>query len=58
MRGAHVAARGKTCEDIATIMSIAERTVNFHLNNARNKLGVATRIQAAVKATIAGFIEP
>jgi DNA-binding response OmpR family regulator len=52
------AARGKTCEDIATIMSIAERTVNFHLNNARNKLGVATRIQAAVKATIAGFIEP
>lgn len=52
------AARGKTCEEIATIMSIAERTVNFHLNNARDKLGVATRIQAAVKATIAGFIEP
>jgi DNA-binding CsgD family transcriptional regulator len=39
-------------------MAIAERTVNFHLNNARDKLGVATRIQAAVKATIAGFIEP
>jgi DNA-binding response OmpR family regulator len=52
------AARGKTTEDIATIMAIAERTVNFHLNNARNKLGVATRIQAAVKATVAGFIEP
>ena len=52
------AARGKTAEEIATIMSIAERTVNFHLNNARAKLGVATRIQAAVKATIAGFIEP
>jgi DNA-binding response OmpR family regulator len=52
------AARGKTTEDIATIMSITERTVNFHLNNARDKLGVATRIQAAVKATVAGFIEP
>ncbi len=52
------AARGKTCEEIATITSIAERTVNFHLNNAREKLGVATRIQAAVKATIAGIIEP
>jgi len=52
------AARGKTAEEIATIMSIAERTVNFHLNNARDKLGVATRIQAAVKATIAGLIEP
>ena len=52
------AARGKTAEEIAIIMSIAERTVAFHLNNARDKLGVATRIQAAVKATIAGFIEP
>lgn len=52
------AARGKTSEEIATIMSITERTVNFHLNNARGKLGVATRIQAAVKATITGLIEP
>jgi DNA-binding NarL/FixJ family response regulator len=52
------AARGKTSEEIATITSITERTVNFHLNNAREKLGVATRIQAAVKATIAGIIEP
>jgi DNA-binding NarL/FixJ family response regulator len=52
------AARGKTSEEIATIMSITERTVNFHLNNARDKLGVATRIQAAVRATIAGIIEP
>jgi DNA-binding NarL/FixJ family response regulator len=52
------AARGKTSEEIALIMSISERTVNFHLNNARDKLGVATRIQAAVKATVAGFIEP
>lgn len=52
------AARGKTCDEISTIMSIAERTVNFHLNNARDKLGVATRIQAAVKATVAGIIQP
>ncbi|MGA8172884.1 MAG: response regulator [Methylocystis sp.] len=52
------AARGKTSEEISLIMSISERTVNFHLNNARDKLGVATRIQAVVQATIAGFIEP
>lgn len=52
------AARGKTSEEIATILEISERTVNFHLNNARTKLGVATRIQAAVKATIGGLIEP
>ena len=52
------AARGKTSGEISLIMAITERTVNFHLNNARDKLGVATRIQAAVKATIAGLIEP
>ncbi len=52
------AARGKTSEEISLIMAITERTVYFHLNNARDKLGVATRIQAAVKATMAGFIEP
>ena len=51
-------ARGKTSEEISLIMSISERTVNFHLNNARDKLGVVTRIQAAVKATVAQFIEP
>jgi len=52
------AARGKTTEDIGAIMSITERTVHFHINNARDKLGVATRIQAAVKAAVAGLIEP
>lgn len=52
------AARGKTSKEISLVMSISERTVNFHLNNARGKLGVTTRIQAAVKATVAGFIEP
>ena len=52
------AARGKTSEEIAAIMAISERTAIFHLNNARTKLGVTNRIQAAVKATIAGFIEP
>jgi DNA-binding response OmpR family regulator len=52
------AARGKTSEEISTITALSERTVNFHLSNAREKLGVATRIQAAVKATIAGIIEP
>jgi DNA-binding NarL/FixJ family response regulator len=52
------AARGKTSEEIATIMEIKERTVNFHLDRARQRLGVATRIQAAVKAAVAGLFEP
>jgi DNA-binding NarL/FixJ family response regulator len=52
------AARGKTSEEIATIMEIKERTVNFHIDRARQRLGVATRIQAAVKAAVAGLFEP
>ena len=49
-------ARGKSSTDIAVLMSVSERTVNFHITNAMRKLGVATRIQAAVKASIAGLI--
>jgi DNA-binding response OmpR family regulator len=52
------AARGKTREEIGEIMNIAKRTVEFHLENAQLKLGVQTRIEAAVKATILGLIDP
>lgn len=45
-------ADGKTSGDIAQITSIAERTVNFHLNNAVEKLGVANKTAAAVKAAM------
>lgn len=49
-------AQGKSSTDIAVLMNVSERTVNFHITNAMRKLGVATRIQAAVKASIAGLI--
>ena len=45
-------ADGKTSGDIAQITGIAERTVNFHLNNAVAKLGAANKTAAAVKAAI------
>ncbi len=51
-------ARGKSSADIATILEISERTVNFHLDNAMRKAGVATRVQAAVKCAMLGLIEP
>jgi DNA-binding NarL/FixJ family response regulator len=51
-------ARGKSSSDIATILGISERTVNFHLDNAMRKAGVATRVQAAVKCVMLGLIEP
>lgn len=51
-------ARGKTSAEIAIILGLAKRTVDFHVESARNKLGVATRIEAAVKAAAGGIIEP
>jgi DNA-binding CsgD family transcriptional regulator len=52
------AARGKSSTNIAVILRISDRTVNFHIDNARRKLGVATRIQAAVKCAVLGLIPP
>ncbi len=51
-------ARGKTSGEIAIILGLSKRTVDFHIDNARQKLGVATRIEAVVKASSAGIIKP
>ena len=51
-------ARGKTSAQIAKITGLKKRTVDFHLDNARVKLRVATRTQAAIKATVGKLIEP
>jgi DNA-binding response OmpR family regulator len=52
------AARGKTSDEIALILGLSKRTVDFHIDNARAKLGVSTRIQAVVKAVAGKLIEP
>jgi DNA-binding NarL/FixJ family response regulator len=51
-------ARGKTSVQIAEMLGLAKRTVDFHLDNARVKLGAATRTEAAIKAAIGKLIEP
>jgi DNA-binding NarL/FixJ family response regulator len=51
-------ARGKTSSEIAAVLGLSKRTVDFHIENACRKLNVATRIQAAVKAVSGGLIEP
>jgi DNA-binding response OmpR family regulator len=51
-------ARGKTSAEIAKILSLTKRTVDFHVDNARIKLGVSTRTQAAIKAVTGKLIEP
>ena len=51
-------ARGKTSAQIAELMGVSKRTIDFHLDSARIKLGAATRTEAAIKAAIGKLIEP
>ena len=52
------ASRGKTSSEIAQILSLSKRTVDFHADNARAKLGATTRIEATIKAASGRIIKP
>jgi LuxR family transcriptional regulator len=43
-------AQGKTSHEVATILSISERTVNFHVQSIIHKLEVKNKIEAVVAA--------
>lgn len=51
-------ARGKTSMEIARILGLTKRTIDFHIDNARDKLGTATRTEAVIKAAAGRLIEP
>jgi DNA-binding CsgD family transcriptional regulator len=51
-----LAARGKTAAEIGRSLEISERTVTFHLTNARRKLGTASSPHAVVRAVSLGLI--
>jgi DNA-binding CsgD family transcriptional regulator len=51
-----LAARGKTAAEIGKSLEISERTVTFHLTNARKKLGTASSPHAVVRAVSLGLI--
>lgn len=51
-----LAALGKTIQQISAILPIAERTVAFHLANARRKLGAGSLRHAVTKAASIGLI--
>lgn len=51
------ACQGKTSWEIAMILEIKERTVEFHLNNATRKLGAANRQHAVSIASKKGLIQ-
>lgn len=46
----HWVAAGKTDLEIAVILSISARTARFHIENAKRKLRVSTRVQAVAEA--------
>ena len=52
------AARGKTAWETGEILRISERTVNFHLRGAIEKLSAANKRQAVVRAIMLGAIFP
>jgi DNA-binding response OmpR family regulator len=51
-------ARGKTSAEIATVLGLTKRTIDFHLDSARAKLNAATRAEAAIRAAAGRLIEP
>ncbi len=42
-------ARGKTDQEIADVVGVAPRTVRFHIDNAKTKLKVGSRVQAIAR---------
>jgi DNA-binding CsgD family transcriptional regulator len=50
-------AAGKTALEASIILGISERTVRFHLNAAREKLGCVTTTQAVAKAIVHQLID-
>lgn len=51
-------ARGKSAWETAAVLGISERTVNFHVENARRKLNAQTKTQAVVQAMMRNLIRP
>jgi len=51
-----LSADGKTAYECSRILSISERTINFHVRSAIQKFGVNNKIAAVIKAVRAGAI--
>ena len=52
------ASEGKTSGEIACILGITERTVNYHLNQVTRKTGSMNRYQAIAKGISSGILLP
>jgi LuxR family transcriptional activator of bioluminescence operon len=52
------ACEGKTAWEMAHIVGVSERTVNFHLTSVIKKLGASNRQHAVAKAVMYGLVKP
>lgn len=51
-------ATGKTSWEIGVILGLAERTVNFHVYQAADKLGTRGRQSTVARAVTLGLVQP
>lgn len=49
-------AEGKTAAEIAMIIELSERTVNFHIQSAISKMGVKSKLAAVIQAIKRGLL--
>lgn len=50
-------AKGKSAWEVANILNISERTVIFHLNNAKKKLDATSKAHLITKAVAGGYVD-
>jgi LuxR family transcriptional regulator len=51
-------AEGKTAAEVALILDVKIRTVNFHIGSAIRKMGVSNKTSAVVQAALHGVFRP
>jgi len=49
---------GKSSKEVARLLFVSKRTIDFHLTNIYHKLHVANRVQAVLRAAQLGLFEP
>ncbi|NBB13320.1 LuxR family transcriptional regulator [Pseudomonas sp. SLFW] len=50
-------AEGKTAAEVAMILDVKIRTVNFHIGSAIRKMGVSNKTSAVVQAALHGVFQ-
>ena len=49
---------GKSSKEVARLLFVSKRTIDFHLTNIYHKLHVTNRVQAVLRAAQLGLVEP